>query len=100
MTPHPGGVTAPGSGPGQSLPCAICAGPLSHAGPCLEAHPDHCHSCHQLNLRQGLDSREHRLPPPPALTPRDLAAVVAYQRHVEAVVGTGPRADLVTGETP
>lgn len=64
--------------------CAICGGALPLALPCLEVHPDHCHDCHQRNLAQGCDAREHRPPVPRALvlTPRDVAALRVYQRHV------------------
>lgn len=83
------------------LTCTICADAYPWHRACDQAHEGVCHWCWVNNLTGGYDSMPHPAPrevPVPWLSERELAAVSAYVRHVQAVCGTGPLVDLVVTE--
>lgn len=84
MSPQPGGVTA--------HPCTICGEPYPYSSACTQTHPGLCHDCATRNLYATLGYYEHpdpEMPAPPqslVLSPRDVAALIDYQRHVQRTV--------------
>lgn len=60
-------------------PCSICGEAVSGA------HPDDdvcCASCYALNLAEAVHLEPPVVRPTLTLTPRDVQALLAYQRHV------------------
>ena len=80
--------------------CSICADELYYNRGCDQSHPGVCHPCWQISMAGNpLDYRAHDAPrEPQALTPREQAAVAAYQAHVVRVMGAAPLVELVTEE--
>lgn len=80
------------------MDCAICGLRLHLTPLCRQDHPDHCHDCASRHLG-SFDSREHLAPETPlVLSPRDVAALVRYRLHRQAVLGTGPLGPHVVRE--
>jgi hypothetical protein len=69
-------------------PCAICSEPRRWlAWTCAQSHPDVCHACASMNLREGHDLRPHQAPRVGALTPWEEEALARFQAHMARVEG-------------